>query len=190
MWQLVYKVIATQKWRYPTRNAADESTWCTRCMGGHQEDVTHCIWSCTQSRQCWTWVDFILDSVASLGPGYVRVTPAQIFIADPLPTDWGVPEQMWHLLRAVMCWQLRKDKNEHIFEGTRSDPVKVICKSWHRLGMYIRLEWRSLSNRVRLEKITYVEAEAAMKSQFGSNPAIWNLHERILQVPPVPPRPP
>lgn len=189
LWQLVYRVIATQKWRFPTRAAVDETTWCTRCRGGHQEDVIHCIWGCEKSQQCWEWGNFMLGTASLPGPGLVRLTPAQIFIADSLPVEWRVSEKLWQLLWAIVCWQVWKDRNEHIFEGKSSDPINVIHKSWLRLGMYIRLEWNTLVNRVRLGKISFDEAKVAMHAQFGSDPSIWNLHEWTLQVPPVPPRP-
>lgn len=190
LWQLVYRVIATQKWRFLTRSAMEEITWCTRCRGGHQEDVEHYIWGCEKSRLCWEWGDYLLGSVCLSGPGQVRLTPAQIFISDPLPVAWGVQENFWQVLREILCWQVWKNRNEHCFEGTPSDPNKVIHKAWHRLGIYLRLEWCTLVNRVRSANISFDEVKLAMQAQFGSNPSIWNLHEWTLQVPPVPPRPP
>lgn len=38
LWQLVYRVIARQHWRFPTRSALDPSTWCTRCPGRLRRD--------------------------------------------------------------------------------------------------------------------------------------------------------
>lgn len=190
MWQLVYRIIATQKWRFPTRIDSDESTWCTRCSAGVREDVMHCIWSCRISRQCWQWCKFMLRAVAHGNRTPINLDPAHIFIAVPIPEEWHIPLRFWHLMRVIICWQIWKDRNVHFFEGKRSVCETVIHKSWHRLGLYLRLEWKSLYNRVRQGKITFGDAETAMRNQFGSNPAIWNLHEHILQVPPVPPRPP
>lgn len=70
-----------------------------------------------------------------------------------------------------------------------TDHHREIHKSWHRLGIYLRKEWLFLVRKVHLGKITSFEAENIMHSDFGVNQAIWNLHG-VLQVPPVPPRPP
>lgn len=75
-------------------------------------------------------------------------------------------------------------------EGTRPDPDKVIYTAWHRLGIYLRVVWRTLVKKIKSGKLRYGEAELAMRAQFGSNPAVWNIHELTLDVPPVPPRPP
>lgn len=46
-----------------------------------------------------------------------------------------------------------------------------------------------LVRKVKLGKITSIEAENGMHTQFGSNPIMWSLHGIVLQVPSVPPRP-
>lgn len=65
LWQLIYRVIATQRWRFPSRPTTDETTWCTRCSGGHHENVLHRLWDCEISLQmnagvganlCWDWL--------------------------------------------------------------------------------------------------------------------------------------
>lgn len=66
----------------------------------------------------------------------------------------------------------------------RADAGKVIRKAWHRLGTYMKLEWRTLSRKVHLRKITIQEAQQHMQSQFDTNTEIWNLHGVTLQVPP------
>lgn len=104
----------------------EESTWCTRCMGQVKEDVLHCIWGCEISRQCWNWSEFLLSTVTPLDHGNISLNPAQVLIADPLPADWCIPEKLWHVLRAIICWQLWKDLNEHFFERKRLDPHSVI----------------------------------------------------------------
>lgn len=52
--------------------------------------------------------------------------------------------------------------------------------------MYLREEWRYLVRKVNTGKPSAPEAEQVMHAQFDSNPALWNLHDIILQVPPVP----
>lgn len=190
LWQLMYRVIATQRWHFPGRLTSDASTWCSRCLRGVQEDVFHCIWDCTVSRTCWRWCGGILGLASRGGLLLVNLDPAQIFIGEPLPENWHIPDKLWQFMRAIVCWQIWKDRNAHFIEGQRSDPEKVIHTAWHRLGIYLRVEWRALVKQIKSGKIRYGEAELAMQSQFGSNPALWNIHELTLEVPPVPPRPP
>lgn len=45
LWQVAYRVIATQKWHFPTKFVQDESTWGMRCNQGILEDITHCLWA-------------------------------------------------------------------------------------------------------------------------------------------------
>lgn len=109
-----------------------------------------------------------------------------VLIVDPLLVEWSVLDKFWQVLRGILCWQIWKNQNKHFLADKRSDSVTVIYKSWRQLGIYIRLEWSSLIRKFRLGKTTFGDAELAMQSQFGSNPAIWNLLEMVLQVPPVP----
>lgn len=129
-------------------------------------------------------------SLASHSGSMVNLNPAQVFIGEPLPEHWQIPGKLWHFLRAIVCWQVWKDRNAHFIGGKPLDPKKVKYTAWHRLGIYLCVEWRNLVKQIKSEKMRYGEAELAMQSQFGSNPALWNLHELILEVPPVPPRPP
>lgn len=101
-----------------------------------------------------------------------------------------MPERFWQLLRAILCWQVWKDRNGHLLANKPASQQRVIKKSWHRLGVYLRKEWRYLGRKVHQGKITFDEAEHTMQTYFGSNPSIRNLHRLTLQVPPVPPRPP
>lgn len=190
LWQLLYRVIATQHWRFPTCPATDPSTWCTRCTAGIREDLTHCIWSCSISEHCWLWGTHLLHLSLGNSAATIQIGPAHIFIAAPLPVEWLVPEKLWHLLKAILCWQIWKNRNAHYMAGKQADAQKIVRKSWHRLGMYMQKEWRFLLKQINLGKLTLDEAKQMMTSQFSSCPDIWNLHGLILQVPLVPPRPP
>lgn len=190
MWQLLYRVIAMQHWRFPGQPMTDSSTWCTRCSNETEEDVTHCIWECPLSQQCWRWGEFILRKAAGDTHDQITLQPAHVFMAHPLPDHWHYPERLWHLLKAILCWQIWKNRNEHYLAAQPANSLRVIRKSWARLGTYLRKEWRFLGRKVDLGKLTALEAEHLMYSRFGACPDIWNLHGITLQVPPVPPRPP
>lgn len=140
LWQLAYRVIATQHWRFPTRPLTDPSTWCTRCSLEEQEDVVHCIWECPLSRQCWQWGEFILGQASGNPNARLSLLPANVFVALPLPQEWRTLERLWHILRALICWQIWKDRNGHYMADKPASPQRVIRKSWYRLGIYLRKE--------------------------------------------------
>lgn len=190
LWQLVYRVIATQRWRFPTRSNQDISTWCTRCELGLREDIMHCIWSCPLSYSCWQWGESMLSAASQNGSVCSRLLPSNVFLAEPLPDLWQVPERFWQILRAVLCWQIWKDRNGHYLADKPANAHRVIRKSWQRLSVYLHKEWRYIARKVHSGRITIEEAENTMSKHFGSNPSIWNLHALTLEVPPVPPRPP
>lgn len=69
--------------------------------------------------------------------------------------------------------------------GSPTSHLEIMAANWHS-----QKEWRHNVGQVRQGKITQSEAKTAMHSLFGFNPNIWNLHDVILQVPPIPPGPP
>lgn len=194
LWQVYYRAIATQRWRFPALPADDPQITCTRCELSIKEDVTHCVWACPPSQACWQWAMGLLS--ASSGqrhrPGGLRCTlvPAHVIVASPLPMDWQIPSRFWILLRAVLCWQVWKSRNEHYMANRRSNPERTIRKTWHRFSMYLRKEWAHLRQKIRNGRLSLAEAEHTMRTQFGNNRDIWELHGLVLQVPPVPPIPP
>lgn len=158
LWQLLYQVIATQKCRFHTTPATDPGTWCTRCTAGVREDLMHCICSCSISIRRWQWGEFLLQASSPRRAAHIRLCPAHVFIAAPLPEDWIVPDKLWHILKAILCWQIWKNRNKHYMAGKPATATKIIRKSWHRLGVYIRKEWRFLLKQVELGKINVDEA--------------------------------
>lgn len=113
MWQLLYRVIATQRWRFPSRDPTDPTTWCTRCTEATQEDVTHCLWSCPISAHCWRWGESILQAASGNAHNQITLLPEHIFMAQPLPAHWQSPERLWQILKAIVSWQIWKNRNEH-----------------------------------------------------------------------------
>lgn len=185
LWQLYYRAIATQKWRFPSAPADDIRIRCTRCEMGTKEDISHCIWGCPKSQPCWSWGMELLKACSDQRhrPGGFRgsLEPAHVFIAAPLPAEWQIPERLWQLLRAVLCWQIWKSRNEHFMANRPSDPRRTIRKAWHRLSMYFRKEWAYLRRKISTGRINLSEAEAIMQLQFGKNLEIWNLQGMTIQ---------
>lgn len=190
MWQILYQCIATQSWRFPRSPASDPATWCKCCQLEVREDIVHCLWTCPVSASCWRWCEYGLGLASMNDTVNIVLNPSFVFVAWPLPLTWQVPSKIWQILRPVLFWQIWKDRNAHFLAQKPANHNRIIRKSWHRLGMYLRKEWRYLVRKVHLGKISASEAEEIICDQFGRNPTIWNLHGLTLEVPPVPPRPP
>lgn len=190
LWQLLYRIPATQRWRLLGRPATDPETWCSRCNLQVTEDLFHCIWDCPTSRQCWEWCSSILSWVSPGTQAPIRIQPAHVLIAAALPQAWDTPDRLWKTFRAIVCWIIWKDRNCHIFGGEQSNVPRMIALSWHRLSMYVNVAWKTLLKRVRLREVTLPEACSLMADQFGEMGKIWTLHEIQVRVVPVPPHPP
>lgn len=97
LWQIVFRVIATQSWRFPALPAIDPMTWCTRCDLRTREDIQHCLWSCPFSQPCWQWANSLLMAVSEIrqraGNPQIVLTPAHVLIAHPLPAAWRIPSR-------------------------------------------------------------------------------------------------
>jgi hypothetical protein len=55
LWQVLYQIPATNKWRFPTAPAYDTRTHCKRCQRGFREDLMHCLWICPRLKRIWRW---------------------------------------------------------------------------------------------------------------------------------------
>lgn len=102
LWQITFRAIATQRWRFPGLSASDPSTWCTRCNIGVREDIQHCLWLCPQSLPCWRWGTNLLVAVSGNRPQSgdppILLTAAHILLAQPLPANWQIPVNFWQIL--------------------------------------------------------------------------------------------
>lgn len=190
LWQLIYRIPATNKWRLPGKPASDPETWCSRCQLNFPKDLFHCIWACPISHQCWSWCAKLLSWISTAPPGGLHITPTHVLIVEALPMEWETPEQFWHTIRAILSWIIRKAHNQHVFEGKRSDAMKIIRLTWHRLGIYIRVSWKELIGKVRLGRLTLTEACDLMALKYGAIRKLWTLDDVQIRIPPVPPRPP
>lgn len=190
LWQLIYRVPATQHWRFPDLPPTDCRTWCTRCEMNVMEDIVHCIWQCPISRETWRWVNYLLSISMPLGDRSPLIRSAHVFVALGFPYNSGIPKTLWTILRAATAWHIWKNRCTHYMEGTPSQAATIIHKVWSRLRIYLRQSWISLTQKIRRGQLTQEDAIAHMSRSFGSNPDVWAIHEHRLQVPPVPPRPP
>lgn len=133
LWQVFFRVIATQRWRFPYLLPNDPQTFCTRCDLGERDDILHCLWSCPNPRICcqWGWnlLQAILDNRHITGGLQGALKPAHILVAASLPEEWKISQKFWHILRAVLCWQIWKAGNEHFMADRRSVHRRTIRKS-------------------------------------------------------------
>lgn len=104
------------------------------------EDIVHCMWACPLSTQCWQRGERLLTESSNNGTLCTGLLPANVFIAQPLPPHWQVPELLWQILRAVLCWQIWNDRNGHYLADKPASQHRIISKSWHRI---LGVEWNS-----------------------------------------------
>lgn len=133
LWQLIYRIPATQRWRFPDRPSTDPETWCSRCNLQVTEDIFHCIRDCHKSRQCWDWCAALLSWVSPGTQAAIQLQPEHVLIAAALPQAWETPDRLWQTIRAIICWIILKDRNGHIFGGDQSYVSRMIALSWHGL---------------------------------------------------------
>lgn len=102
LWQMYYRAIATQRWRFPSLPANDLQINCIRCELGIKEDIVHCVWSCPLSQPCWQWCLGLLTASSEhrhrIGGLRGLLEPAHVVVASPLPGEWKIPSRFWHIL--------------------------------------------------------------------------------------------
>lgn len=60
LWQIMYRALATNAWRFPGRPDTDPVTWCTRCSRQQKGDIAHCLVQCPVSVEVWNWCESLL----------------------------------------------------------------------------------------------------------------------------------
>lgn len=138
----------------------------------------------------WEWGAWILAWAVGGQAHAIPLGPENILIAEALPLAWEIPDRVWHTLRAILCWTIWKDRNNHVFGGERSDVQRMIGISWHRLSLYVNIAWKDLIGRCRRSEFSLDKAKAHMVARFVPMGRMWTLHEVQFRVLPVPPRPP
>lgn len=101
LWQILYRIPATNKWRHPDSPATDPATWCVRCQLGVQEDLLHCLWAYPNANRCWMWCNRILKWVSCRHPA-IQIDPTHSLIASRLPQEWETPDRPHQV--AFLAW--------------------------------------------------------------------------------------
>lgn len=101
LWQFVYHVPATNRWRLPDRPASYPATWCQKCRLNVPKDVYHCIWDCLNSKECWQWCASILAWVSQGQHRGCRLLSSHVLIAESIPDEWDTPDRLWYTMRAI-----------------------------------------------------------------------------------------
>lgn len=100
LWQLMYRILTTNHWRFPLAGQAQPETWCLRCPDRALKDGMHCFWTCAESREVWEWIWILVQRSVSSQSSYVTLTAAQALLGRRLPRHHKIPDRWWQILRA------------------------------------------------------------------------------------------
>lgn len=190
LWQIAYRVIATNGWRFPDLRRSDELTWCTRCTAQTYEDTLHCIWSCPEVSPIWAWIRYFIQFSVPGQHRNITILPTQALLGAPLNFHTHTPSKLWQILRGVACWQIWKSRCTMIFDEIRISLQEVVTKIWFRLKLYLRIEWDSLASKIRSGKITLNKARWTFAHDFGTDPLLYQFSGTQILVSLHPPRMP
>lgn len=56
----------------------------------------------------------------------IRLGLEHVLIGEALPSQWDVPDKLWHTLRAILCWIIWKDHNDQVLGGERSEVHGIV----------------------------------------------------------------
>lgn len=84
---------------------------------------------------CMDWIlgSYLLKASSPNQIARIQLSPAHIFVAAPLPHAWLLPDKLWQILKAILCWQIWKNCNAHNSARKPVNAQKIIQKSWHLL---------------------------------------------------------
>lgn len=121
--QLLNCIPATHGWRLRGRPASDPATWCSPGHLNLTEDVCSIVFGPAWSSGGVGIV--VLGCCHGLLWGNIArfnlALTTYILIAEVLPLSREIPARLWHTLRAIICWIIWKDRNNHLFGGKHSD---------------------------------------------------------------------
>lgn len=75
-----------------------------------------------------------------------------------------------------------------IFYETTITLQEVVAKIWFRLKLYLKIEWDSLANKIRIGKITLTKARRTFARDFGTDPQLYQFSGSQILVSLHPPR--
>lgn len=108
-----------------------------------------------------TWGEALLHETSGNGNARIELLPDHVFVAHPL---LNIGRYLKRDLKAVICWQIWKDRNGHYLAVKPASAHRIIRESWHRISIYICKKWRFLVTRVHQGKVNFTEAEQLMHS--------------------------
>lgn len=94
-WQVAYRIIATNKWRFPKLLDLDQLKACATCRPHVLVDVNHVVWGCPQANRIWKWSTFMLQLMDRDDSQVVCILVTKAFLGEPLATS---PSKKWWLL--------------------------------------------------------------------------------------------
>lgn len=187
LWQLVYHVPMTLKYRFRKLPTSDRRTQCTRCVLDIPESTDHYIFSCPTSEDVWQWAHALLGTLTPPST-YFSLTPLHVFLVDLLPST--IPVSTWQILWAIVYYGIWKGQKNHYIPipPIPCSSSSVISLIWAWFRHYINKEWRELLSTCDTRQRTLEWAAQRMKKQFGDNNIVFSIQNRQISLPQSGPR--
>lgn len=190
LWQIMYRIPATDQWRFPLAGETQPETWCTRCQGRALEDVTHCFWACPKSMEIWDWIRMLVQRAVQSQTSYVTLTAPHVLLGRNLPAHYKISNRWWSTIRAAALWQIWKLRCARCMDHKPSSALILRSKIWHRLQVYLRETWQSYRLELDSGQISVQTAKNHMTARFGDDALVFTFTGRKLILPVSPPRAP
>lgn len=165
MWQILYQIPTTNKWRFQGIPDLEANKICKRCELDI-EDTKHCLWDCPKAREIWAWVSF-LTPLTSLDPNRtISLSPQQVLLGDALNCLPAIPQHWWVALRVMTLWHIWCDQNAEVRQDQGS-PHHTKAHIRQQLHAYLRVAWSKLRVRVDAGSIADDKAIEIFRFNFG-----------------------
>lgn len=171
LWQILYRIPATNHWRFPLDGQSQPDTWCTHCMGRALEDVMHCFWRCLESCKVWIWIQILVQKASNSQCSFVSLFAPEVLLGKKFPRHYKIPRRWWNIIWAETIWQIWKSRcSSHCLDSKPSSTHLIRIKVWHHLKLYIREAWQEIRSELWAGQISLVSAQRwmiAWSTSFG-----------------------
>lgn len=139
LWQIIYRISATNHWQYPGMASTNPLTLCVTC--GTHKDLMHTQWNCPNAREVWRWVERVLQAATLGHRRAVHIDIGNALLGDELFCDDTTPLFLWHIFWGVANWQIWKARCLHNIQHIPSTLRQLQEQIWYRAKLYLRVEW-------------------------------------------------
>lgn len=106
LWQLIYRIPATNVCRWPKLPRTHEDTHYKRFTNREAKEINHCFWECPKVHGIWRWVEFMLQQMTTHPQDRIWLTLGQTLVGVPMEDTVMVPEKWWVVLHAASIWYI------------------------------------------------------------------------------------